>query len=182
MEQYVRLKSRVDELNNLIDAKEIEIEELRGTLDLREQRIADLETELNSVPPAGAAVTTSAEFSANYETSLRHFYERDYSGAIGVLNNLKAQYPHHKLASNCQYWIGECYFAMGNYSEASNAFKSVFDYGFSYKKDDATLMLGRCYYEMNDVENAKTQWNTLLSEYPESEYIEKAREWLGRAG
>ena len=181
MEQYVRLKSRVDELNDLIDKKEMEIEELRGTLELKDQRIADLQTELQRVPAAGA-VTTSGEFTANYEKSLRLFYERDYSSAIGMLNSLKQQYPHHKLASNCQYWIGECYFAMGNYAEASNAFRSVFDYGFSYKKDDATLMLGRCYYQMNDVENAKSQWNSLLTNYPESEYVEKARQWLNRAG
>ncbi|MBN1996769.1 tetratricopeptide repeat protein [candidate division KSB1 bacterium] len=172
MEQYIRLKSRVDELNQLIDEKEREIGTLRSDLGSKNQRIFDLQ---NSLSTGG-----SDEFSIAYEKALGNFYSRNYSQAISDLQSLKERFPYHKLVSNCQYWIGECYFGMGNYQKALESFRDVFNYGFSYKKDDATLMLGRCYYKMNDRENAKNYFQELLDSYPDSEYIDKARQWLAR--
>ena len=57
-----------------------------------------------------------------------------------------------------------------------------FIHSFSYKKDDATLMLGRCYMKMNDFETARNYLQELLNKYPDSEYVGKAKEWLNRIG
>ena len=181
MEQYVRLKSRIDELSSLIENKEKELDELRTSLDFKDQRISDLESELGRISSSGYAAG-SGSFSMTYESALRGYYARDYQGAIAVLNDLKNRYPTHKLASNCQYWIGESYFGMGDYIRAAEAFQAVFNYATSYKKDDATLMLGRCYYNLRDMSRARSYFQGLLSEYPDSEYLEKARQWLNRAG
>ena len=48
------------------------------------------------------------------------------------------------------------------------------------KKDDATLMLGRCYTNLGDSATARTYFQNVIDEYPDSEYVEKAREWLSR--
>ncbi|HNW58771.1 MAG TPA: tol-pal system protein YbgF [bacterium] len=178
MEQYVRLKSRVDELNQLINIKETELSELRSTLDFKNQRIADLETTLQNAPPAGD--TLSGGFSYNYEEALKAFYARDYKKAAANFSSLLTSYPTHTLASNCQYWIGECLFAMHDYQQASSAFQAIFNYENTTKKDDATLMLGRCYYAINDKTNARDYFQAVIDKYPGSEYIEKARQWLRR--
>lgn len=179
MEQYVRLKSRVDELNNLIEEKERELDELRASLDLKNQRIADLES---AIQKGSSGAVSISNFSDAYEEALRNFYSRNYEEAIRIFTELKNNFPNHKLASNCQYWIGESYFGMGDYAKAAEAFQAVFNYSFSYKKDDATLMLGRCYYNLHDIERAKSYFQGLLTEYPDSEYVEKARQWLSRIG
>jgi tol-pal system protein YbgF len=177
MEQYNRLKSRYDELNHLIDGKEKEIDDLKLTLELKDQRIMDIESELNSAGSKG-----DNNFARNYETALETYYSKNYSAALSQFQSLKDRFPNNKLSSNCQYWIGECYFGMGEYQKALEAFKSVLSYSFSYKKDDATLMMARCYMKLNDRVNAKTYFQQLLNSYPDSEYIEKAKEWLSRLG
>jgi tol-pal system protein YbgF len=183
MENYVRLKSRIDELSSLIDNKEKELEELKATLDFKDQRIADLRTELDrasSSPRYNSPSSSSAsgDFSTGYENALRDYYARDYHRAIDEFKSLVNNFSDHKLASNCQYWIGECYFGMNDFTQAADAFQRVFDFSFSYKKDDATLMLGRCYMKLNDNTRAKSFFQGLINDYPDSEYIEKAKDWL----
>ena len=180
MEQYVRLKSRVDELNRLIDDKERELDGLRASLDFKNQRISDLEGELQQ--PYSSSYVGSDQFSVEYEEALRTFYSRDYSSAIRIFSDLIQRFPSHKLASNCQYWIGESYFGMSDFSRASDAFQNVFDYHLSYKKDDATLMLGRCYQKMQDTDTARRYFQEVIDVYPSSEYVGKAKEWLDRIG
>ncbi len=178
MEQYVRLKSRVDELNVLIDEKEKELEELRATLELKDQRITTLESSLQRTTTTGS----SGDFSDLYESALRNYYSRSFQAAIDLFQDLQNRFPNHNLASNCQYWIGECYFGLNDYVHAAEAFQAVFNYSISYKKDDATLMLGRCYFNMNDLARSRSYFQGVINDYPDSEYIEKAKQWLTRIG
>lgn len=178
MEQYVRLKSRVDELNTLIDEKEHELEELRATLELKDQRISTLETTLHR----SASSASTGAFSDVYESALRSYYSHSYQTAISQFEDLKTRFPNHNLMGNCQYWIGECYFGMNDYVHAAEAFQGVFNFSTSFKKDDATLMLGRCYYNMNDFARSRSYFQGIINDYPDSEYTEKARKWLDRIG
>ncbi|MGQ9853510.1 MAG: tetratricopeptide repeat protein [Candidatus Oleimicrobiaceae bacterium] len=183
MEEYLALKSKLDELNRLIADKEREIEALRAELDFRVDRIAELEEELRKkrvAAPAGVGFERAGEFSTTYEEGLRAFYARDYTGAIQTFSGLLQAYPEHRLASNCQYWIGESYFGLGNYVAARDAFDKVFSYDFSYKKDDAALMMGRCYMKLGDNERARSSLEALLRDYPDSEYAPKAEAYLRR--
>ncbi len=184
MESYVRLKSRVDELGQLIESKEKELDDLHSALDFKNRRIADLESSLQKATsvgiPAGSVSVT--DFSPAYDQALRNFYSRNYNEAIAVFEQLKIKYPNHALASNCQYWVGECYFGMQNYQQALDAFQGVFNWANSTKKDDATLMLGRCYLNLKDQEKARGYFKGVIDDYPDSEYREKARQWLNRIG
>ena len=180
MEHYIRLKSRVDELNQLISEKETSLQDLRTSLDLKDQRIADLEYELERMGTGYRGPVDLSDFTTGYEEALRNYYSRSFSYAVGMFQQLRDSFPNHRLASNTQYWMGECYFGLGNYTAATEAFQSVFNYPQSFKKDDATIMLGRCYYQLNDFNTAKTYFQDLINNYPDSEYISKAQSWLGR--
>ena len=48
-----------------------------------------------------------------------------------------AKHKDHKWAGNAQYWIGECYDALGDYHQAVLAFEKVFTFNKSHKDDDA---------------------------------------------
>ncbi len=178
MDEYIKLKSRVDDLNDKIQQKELEIDELRAQLEARQQKVAQLENRMRS---RGGAVAASfnidaSDFSANYERGLENYYAHEYDAAIYIFNTILDTYPNHRLASNCQYWIGESYFGKGNYESALQAFEQVFQYENSVKKDDALLMMGRCYLKLGDANMASQMFNRLMSEYPDSEYFYKAEQ------
>ena len=176
MQEYVRLKSRMDELNQQIGQKEGEINTLQTALTEKNETVATMQTQLTSAPSNGS----SASFSRAYEEALSQFYAKRYSEAIGQFNTLITQFPDHSLASNCVYWIGEAYFGSGNYREAANAFNRVLSYPRSLKKDDALLMLGRAHLQLNQKEEARQAFDRLIKEFPTSEFVAKAEEWLNR--
>lgn len=180
------LQTRYQELTSSINTKQQEINSLQQDLSFKDQRISDLEKELQSSGGStrGGVYSSagSGSFSNDYQSALQTYYAKDFSRAIGMFQDLKNRFPDHKLASNCDYWIGESYFAMADYRMAIQSFQNVFSHSFSYKKDDATLMLGRCYMRINDYDNARTMLQELINKYPDSEYIGKAKEWLSRIG
>ena len=86
----------------------------------------------------------------------------------------------HSLSDNCQYWIGESYYALGNYQQAITAFQNVFTFSNSNKDDDAQLKLGICYIRLNDEEQAKREFEKLVNNYPTSEYVNIAKRYIAQ--
>lgn len=179
MGEYIQLKSRVDNLNDAISQKELEIEELKSQLENRKDRISELETSLSGRSGALASSINAdvSDFTASYEQALENFYSREFDAAIYIFNMLLETSPNHKLASNCQYWIGECYFGKNEYTNAIEAFEKVLAYEQSFKKDDALIMLGRSYIKTGDVQLAAQMFDELMNSYPDSEYYEKAQRY-----
>ncbi|NOZ62964.1 MAG: tetratricopeptide repeat protein [Calditrichaeota bacterium] len=182
MSEYVQLKSKVDELNQSISQKELEIEELQSQLQYRKDRIAQMEGNMSTRSAAMSASLNAdvSDFSATYEQAMKNFYAREFDAAINLFNSLLQTYPTHKLASNCQYWIGECYFGKKEFDSAVDAFEKVLAYQQSPKKDDALLMLGRSYLKMGDKQLASQMFDKLMNEFPDSEYFEKAQKYAHR--
>jgi tol-pal system protein YbgF len=174
MQEYVRLKSKMDEMNQQISQKDGEISSLRSALAEKEQNVSTLQTQLTAAP------VNSASFSRGYEEALSKFYGKRYAEAIDQFNGLVAQYPDHPRISNCVYWIGEAHFGAGNYQEAVNAFNRVLNYPRSLKKDDALLMLGRSHLQLNQKTEAREAFNRLIQEFPNSEFVAKAESWLNK--
>jgi tol-pal system protein YbgF len=105
---------------------------------------------------------------------------KSYGEAIDALQSLASSNPTHMLASNCHYWMGECYNAMGNYRKAIDEFQSVMAYRQSYKFADALIMSGLCYLKMGENATARSKFQELIDKYPDSEYAPKAMRYLGR--
>ncbi len=179
MSEYVQLKAKLDELNQAISQKELEIEELQSQLQYRKDRIAELEGSMStsSVAMSAAMNADVSDFTATYEQAMQYFYAREFDAAINLFNSLLQTYPTHKLASNCQYWIGECFFGKKDYQSAIEAFKKVLAYERTHKKDDALLMLGRSYLKIGDRQLAAQMFDELMNQYPDSEYFEKAQKY-----
>ncbi len=168
------LAQRIEELRERVNERQEEISELKSQLDNQDNRIEELQREMAQVQ------TAPSDFRATYQEALRQYSMRNYDRSIELFTALRNGYPQHKLASNCIYWVGENYFGKGNYTAAIEAFENVFDYQFSYKKDDATLMLGRSYHKLGQYDRARNYFQQLISQYPNSEYVSKAQSWLAR--
>ena len=125
-------------------------------------------------PPASA----KGGFAAQYQSALQMYKTRKYSDAIQHFETLLSTDSKNSLSDNCQYWIGECYYSMGNFQQAVMAFEKVFTFSNSNKDDDAQLKIGMCYLKMNDKAKAKSELQKLIDAYPSSEYVSVARRLL----
>jgi tol-pal system protein YbgF len=122
----------------------------------------------------------SDSFSDRYQEALQTYRSRRYADAIQKFEALIATNTKHTLADNCQYWIGEAYYDQGNYTQAIVAFEKVFTYSGSNKDDSAQLKVGLCYVKLNDKPRAKDEFQKLVNNYPNSEYIGIAKRFIGQ--
>jgi tol-pal system protein YbgF len=125
---------------------------------------------------------SSAEFETRYQGALGLFNSRNYDGSLAEFQAILSADSRHTLSGNAQYWIGECHYAQKKYDQAVVDFEKVFTYVNTPKKDDSQFKLGLCYLRMKDYNHAKEELNRLISNYPESEYISKAKELLNQIG
>jgi len=114
-----------------------------------------------------------------YNLGLELFNNKHYYDALPLFFELLRLSQTDKLASNCQYWIGECYNALGEYGKAIEAFQAVLQYASSYKHEDALLMQGLCLTRLDDRAAARVQFQHLLNVYPDSVHQSVAKRYLG---
>ncbi len=182
MQEYSRLKTRIEELKGSIDSRENEILTLRETIEhtaeINNSLTADSDFLIVENNYDQTVVNRISSFSTGYEEALNLFYNHRYQDAVDKFQALMAKYPNHALVSNCEYWIGECFFQTGNFTRALVSFDRVLAAEQSLKKDDALLMIGRSYIELGQNDKAGDALTRLLNEFPDSEHLQKARELL----
>ncbi len=127
---------------------------------------------------ANTALAKTGSFAQGYESASYDFYTGRYAETVQTLSRLIEEYPNHILASNCYYWVGEAQWQANNLQEAIAAFNKVLAFEKSLKKDNALLMLGRCYMTLRRLDEARTAFNRVIAEYPASEAVSKAQEYL----
>ena len=120
----------------------------------------------------------SSSFQDRYQEARRDYTSRQYRDAIQKFQNLLNTNTKHTLSDNCQYWIGESFYGLGNYRQAIVAFEKVFSFPDSNKDADAQLKLGICYMRLNEAANARQEFQKLIDNYPSSEYVSVARRYI----
>ncbi len=183
-----QLKLRIAELEKDNEAGQGEINRLKSELMLKNEKLKQLEAveTVETKDPApetkNPRVTSKmlTDFEKDYVRGLDLFMAKKYDESYTLFERLLNNNRNHNLSDNCEYWIGECYFARKNYQKAIVAFEKVFTYLNSNKDDDAQIKLGICYFKMNDLERAKIEFNKLLDNYPKSEYVNRAQYYLSR--
>lgn len=178
-----QLMDRVQSLKNEIAVRDQEIDDLKEQVQRNEKAIAQFSRgvagQYAGIDGAFSSINAS-NFKQLYQNALQKHYNRQYEEAIREFSLLLKAMPQHTLASNCQYWIGESYNAMGDYRDAIDAFSAVLNYGSSYKYDDALIMNGLIYMKLGNKSSARENFQQLVSKYPDSEYAPKAMRYLGR--
>ena len=110
-------------------------------------------------------------FELVYQDALQSFHEHRYNSAINQFYKLLQTNQRHSLADNCQYWIGECYYAQVRYYQAIAEFTKVAAFDAADKKDDAQMMLGLAFMKLGETQHAQAELDWLLSSYASSEYV-----------
>ena len=125
-------------------------------------------------------VSPSADFQRGYEQALVLFNEKKYTESAQDFAALLEGNRNHRLSGNCQYWIGECLYAQGQYDNALAEFQKVFAYSNCFKADAAQFKIALCYLQLTHNNEAREEFNRLISAYPNSEYVARARAHLDK--
>ncbi len=184
--RLVNLQKQIEELKKEVKKKDMQIADLKAQLMLKEEELAKKQGQPANQPSfypsssSGVQPVASGEYKQMYQKGLNLFHQKRYDEAIQVFEQLLATDLNHPLADNAQYWIGECYYAMGKYQKAIMAFEKVFTFRNSNKNDYAQFKIGQCYYMLGNKQRARQEFQQLLDNYPDSELINRAKDYLAR--
>lgn len=178
--EQVGLDDKITELERQLIERNSEINELKSELVLKDERLDELQSKADQMEkgfPQMKKIDFN-EFAKQYQIALNTYYSRKYKEAISIFDELLAIDMNNSLSDNCQYWKGECFYALRDFKRAIVEFEKVFTFVNNNKDDDAQLKLGLCYLNLNDKERASSEFNRLLKNYPKSEYVEKTKKLL----
>lgn len=191
-ELFLDLEVEIAELEKLSNRKATVLDSLRQEMQETDHRLAALSnlvgeparrlaSSSQTAPRFQSTSGSNSEFALFYQDALDDVYGKRFDQAISKFQELlRQQNDTDNLADNCQYWIGECYYAQGNYQLAVAEFERVFAFEKNNKVDDAQFMIGIALIKAGNSRLAQLELNNLLTFYQDSEYIARAeREFLG---
>ena len=138
-----------------------------------------------SLPGGALAAPSATQDIARhlYDRVMEEFRQKDYEAALAGFRFFMELHGHSILASNAQYWIGECEYRLGRYKEALTSFYNVVSYyPLSPKLPASTLKIGQIYTKLHDKEKARMMYERILDQYPDMAEAEVARRALELAG
>ncbi len=110
-----------------------------------------------------------------YNEAFAAIKKQNYKSAETQFEAFLELHPKNDLAGNAQYWLGESYFARGQFDKAAIAFAEGFQkYRDSQKAPDNLFKLGLTMARMNKKEEACIAFKNFSAEYPKvSESMKK---------
>ena len=120
------------------------------------------------------------EYSTKYIEALAHYQNGEWNMSLDEFNFLIQVDNNHDLADNCQYWIGEVYYALNNYNRSIREFEKVFSFTGNNKSDDAQYKIGLCYMNIGQIGRAINEFKKLLEYYPDSEYYGRSQDYINQ--
>lgn len=169
------LIERIDELEEYVLRNSQNILNVLGRCDSLEAHRFGVSRMKGDREKAHAGVSSVEK---KYQLGLKKFKAGEYDEAMQIFEGLLKNHPEHVLCGNFHYWIGECYYALGKCRETIAEMDSVFACSSSHKYDDALLKKGQCYVHLGQEEEAAAQFRELLSRFPDSEYVSRAKKYL----
>jgi len=136
---------------------------------------------VNQAPVAQAPVSAKMDYETykqHYIDALSSYQNGDFMGAIDGFEMLVRNDSKNDYADNAQYWIGESYYALDEYSKAIEAFRKVSSYGDANKADAAQFKIGYSYLNSGDKARGYNELERLLEMFPDSSLRDKVKQIL----
>jgi tol-pal system protein YbgF len=121
---------------------------------------------------------------ALFERSNEALLRRQFPDAADGFRKLLDTYPDHSLAGSAQYWLGETYYAQGDFRTAAQNFLAGYQkYPKGRRAPDSLLKLGLSLNKLGQKDQACASFNSVAAEYPKAiEAKKRAQTELKRAG
>ena len=102
-----------------------------------------------------------------YDFAYGHVLQQDYAGAELAFKDYLTRFPQTPLASNAQYWLGQSYYARGQYKPAADAFLSGYKtYRTGQKAPDSLLKVAMSLIRLGQKDTACSAFTALDTEFP----------------
>ncbi|MBI4676005.1 MAG: tetratricopeptide repeat protein [Elusimicrobia bacterium] len=156
-----------------------EAPETTDALDLMEavfdrSKTSDFRAVLGSVVKANALNKVAGD--AQSRLARRCFESKDFPGAAREFQRFSVDFTNHPDLAKAQFYLGESYFFMGNYTEAAPAFERLlnnFEKGTEWSL--ALFHLASAYYNLKKYDDAIRNYTRLIEEYPDADYVKAAQ-------
>ena len=104
-----------------------------------------------------------------YERSNESLLRRQFGEAEAGFSNFLQKYPDHSLAGSAQYWLGETFYAQGDFKRAAaNFLQGYKKYPRSRRAPDSLLKLGISLNRLGQAEQACAAYAAVSAEYPKA--------------
>ena len=114
-----------------------------------------------------------------YDAAYRDYSRGNYQLAIAGFQDFLKSYPTSDRADNSQYWLGECYFALGDLDRAVQELLKVRDvYPDGNKVCAATLKVGYAFLRKADNPAARRYFESVVRECPGTDEARLAQDKL----
>ena len=175
----------VESIGARVDAHEEQLTRIRGQVStqpgIQSSSVIPLEKSRErlfsavSNPPFSAQEHLPSPAEIEYAKNQSLLQKQKFQEALVGFSQFLTQYPHAHLASNAQYWMGECYYATQQFGKAIKEFEQVIGkYPESNKMPAALLKIGYSHLALQDREMAKATFRQLVRTYPKSPEAAKA--------
>ena len=138
---------------------------------------------LNIIPPAisaepqtggtgssgSVALAVPSDPQTAYDVAYAFILQQDYPAAQDAFASFLDSYPSDALSGNARYWLGESYFAQGQYREAADAFLNGYQlHKNGSKAPDSLLRLGMSLAQLGQKDAACASFAELKKSFPKA--------------
>lgn len=198
-----RVYGKAEEVSNAIEVLAKKVEMIAKDLELRlqdmEKAISEGATAKPAAPTAAAkggakkrndsapaapqvaSTPIPAEISADdmYQKSYDMMKAGSYADAEAWFKEFIARNPQHARSENAYYWLGEVYLVQNRAEEALVAFRDgIRAFPSGNKTADSLLKMGVAFEQIGKPDLAKTTWEKLVREFPNSASANSAKQRL----
>src|SRR5207248_1673049 len=178
------LGTKVEEMSNSFQQLQNSMADVSARLARVEQQMLDMKNAFSTMQSPAAPPPTNTQggsgpgpTSSGPPPSGEMLYQNANRDRLGGKNDLAVQefndylkyYPEASLAPAAQFWIGNIYFAQGNYEDAVKAFDAVLErFPANNKTPDAMLWKGKALVKLDRRNAGAKEFRDLVQRYPSS--------------
>lgn len=148
-----------------------------STLEDKIDQIHQLMKELVQAQKSGAPSSQVNTGETNdFQTLLTMVNARDYTSAASGFQGFLRKYPKSELRPKAQFWLGECYYFLGDYARSIKEFQKLVE---AYPQDSrvaqAIYRQGLAFSHLKKYAEAKLFYQKVMASYPNSAEAAKAQ-------
>ena len=173
--KILELDSGFSNLKNL--NKDLVFNVLNQSSNSTSVRSEDVSDSDNSAP----LKITKSEYKKRYDEAYTRYLDGDYNRALSMFLSLLELGNVNDLTDNCQYWVGEIYYATRDFNRSIEAFTKVFNYEDNNKKSYSQYKLGLCYLNINQRDKAVNAFQKVIDKYSkQSDLVRKSKNFISK--
>lgn len=165
------LTQKVEQLTHELSQTKEQLGKINADIDVRFKLLEqEKKTQVSETKtPKKEEEKTSKTPQEQYDDAYKLLREGNHVAAEKAFLDFIKTNPKHDLAGNANYWLGETYYARGQYEQAAPIFAEGFTtYKNNSKAADNLLKLGLTFGKLNKKDEACSAFTTLPDEFPKA--------------